>query len=250
MIQTDEHHPPDDVLLAAGLGESCGSTTDREHLARCAPCLDRSRRLADDQLAIGELLTLMDHELPADAGAPPVLSRQGRMRRVVAVAGGGILLAIAAAASVIPGSPVRRWLSGDVADAPTPSVVSSPVAPSIVAATPAASGIAVAATPKLRVELKRSQPGGTMELVRSDGADVAFQSEGGAPAYAVASDRVIIDNQVPADLYRLVLPAGVRNVQVSVAGVVLLRWPEDSARFTVSLHPLRASIPLRTGSPR
>ncbi|MES2305793.1 MAG: Ig-like domain-containing protein [Gemmatimonadota bacterium] len=250
MIQTDERHPPDEVLLAAGLGESSGSTLDADHLARCARCHDRSRQLADDQLAVGELLTLLDNPIPAGAEHPPVAQRPGRVRRVVAVSGGGILLAIAAAAAVIPGSPLRQWLGRDAAPQAREIRSSPPVTPAIVSRSPAASGIAVAAHPSLRVEFTRSQGGGVVELVRSEGNDIAFHSEGGVTAYAVATDQVIIDNQVPAERYRIELPAGVQRVQVAAAGVVLLRWPEDSVRFTVSLHPLRASIPLRHGAAR
>ena len=86
-----------------------------------------------------------------------------------------------------------------------------------------------------------------MEITRTDSGDVTFRSRGGAAAYAVAENRVAIDNRVPAEIYLIDVPRSVQQLRIRVASHTLMRWPEDSAKYALPNDPRRAR--LRFGTP-
>lgn len=238
MTQPEQTHPGEADLLAAIHREDVAGSGIREHIAQCERCAERTQLLSDEDLAVAALLRVLDHPAPvALPGLPLARLRRGRLRRAMLVAGPGALLAIAAAAAVLPRSPVRQWMHrGNAAAAVAPS------ATTIESAAPLASAIAVVAPKSLVVEFRREQLSGVIELSRSSGTDVGFRSRGGTTAYQVAAGRVVIDNQVAAEAYLIDLPATVQEIQILVDHRLLMRWPADSSRFAVSQHPQLARV--------
>jgi hypothetical protein len=249
--QTDPEHPTDELLLALIHEQPVDDAAAiRGHMMACQVCDARSRELSVNDATIDALLAALDHPLAARRGT--FVSRNGwRLRRAALVAGATATMA-AAAAAVVPGSPLHRWIADRSAAAATSAPVHAAASAAPVAATaaaageaPLASGIAIPAAPTLIVAFRREQQGGAVEIARTAaGGDVSFRSRGGVTAYDVADGQVSIDNQAPADLYLIDIPATVRTVRIRVAGRTLVRWPEDSAKLVSAADPQRARVVL------
>lgn len=252
--QTDRGHPPDELLLALVHQQTFDEAIAiRAHVMSCAACSGRLHELSAGEIAIAALLETLDHA-PAAAGAraPFGARNAARLRRIVLVAGSAATL-VAAAAAVVPNSPLRRWLAGHPRpELPTPGTRPTPPAPQPAAAPvalPLASGIAIPAPATLVVVFRHDQPSGVVEITRTDSGDVTFRSRGGAAAYAVAEHRVTIDNRVPAEVYLIDVPRSVQQVRIRVASRTLMRWPEDSAKYTLPNEPHRARLRFGTADP-
>lgn len=242
--QTESTHPSDALLLATIHAEPVdGLAAIHAHARECTQCATRQRILADDDAMIGALLAELDD--PPRAADQPRFTLRSRRRwahRGLRIAGAAATLAVAAAALVVPASPVHRWIFHGV-DTPSrdPGTTASPPAAAV------ASGIAVPASRSLVIVLRREQTHGAIEITRTATGDVTFRSRGGNTAYQVASGQVSIDNQVPADEYQINIPRSVQQLRILIGTRVLLRWPEDSARRVSATRPGQLHIPLDNG---
>ncbi len=245
--QTESRHPTDELLLALIHEQSFDDAAAiREHVATCAVCSARTRELAANDAVIAELLGSLDHPLP-QAVVPYNARRSGLLRRAALVAGALATMA-GAAAALVPSSPLHQWIVARATPGATApqSTVAAPgeATPAVTTTSEAAmaSGIAIGAPATLDVEFRREQQGGTIEIARSALGDVTFRSRGGTTAYEVAENRVAIDNQAPAEVYLINIPAAVQHVRIHVGTRTLIRWPEDSARFVLPTDPHRARV--------
>ena len=242
--QTEPGHPSDALLLATIHAESVADLAAiRAHASGCAQCTARRRMLADDDAAIGALLAELDD--PSGAAHPPRLIRRSSrrwLRRGLRIAGAAATVAVAAAAFVVPASPLHRLVTARV-EAPPAQNGPAAFRPSAAAA----SGIAVPASRSLIVVFRHEQSRGTVAITRTDTGDITFRSHGGTAAYQVAASRVSIDNQVAADEYQIDVPRSVQQLRIVVGTRVLLRWPEDSAQrvAVTQAGPLRISLAAR-----
>jgi hypothetical protein len=249
--QIDPRHPADELLLALIHEQSFNDAAAiRGHLSVCAACVERSNELAANDATIASLLASLDHPLQ-----PAALSFTGRhaglIRRAALVAGAVATMA-GAAAALVPSSPLHKWIvagsapaAASKASATTPSIDSTVPATAGTAETPLASGIAVPAKSVLVIEFRREQDHGVVEINRSADGDVVFRSRGGTTAYDVAEGRVSIDNQTPADVYLIDAPVNVHQIRIKVGSRTVIRWPEDSAKYTLSTDSHRARVELR-----
>jgi len=117
-------HPDDGHLVAwlDGELEPGDGSGVREHVAGCAECRSRAEVLRGASAVFSRAVLVLDDQATglADPGPLPVaaaLSDVGRhrLRRTgwsLARAAGLILVAVGAAAALVPGSPVRDWLEG------------------------------------------------------------------------------------------------------------------------------------------
>ena len=246
MTQTDMIHPADETLLAL-LHEQPVENAEatRSHVTACDDCASRWRQLSADDDAVAGLLGVLDHPVPAvRAGSTLSLRQRHRLRRALLIAGSAATLAVAAAATVVPVSPLHQWIHDAVTGRVVPNDAPRPLSPPPAAPAALASGIAIPATRRLVVVFRREPTSGVVEIARSDTGDVTFRSRGGTTAYAVASNHVSIDNQAPAVAYFIGIPPAVQQVRILVGSRVLLRWPEDSARVALPEQSVRARIVL------
>jgi len=227
MASQTEGHPSDATLLAVIHGEPVGDLVAiRAHAGECTQCTARQRTMAEDDAMIEALLAELDD--PLRSGDQPrfeAKSRHSWVQRGIRVAAAAATLAVAAAALVVPASPLHQWVFRETGT-PTrgPVVATSPQAAAV------ASGIAVPASRSLVIVLRHEQRQGALEIRWTAVGDVTFRSRGGIAAYQVASGQVTIDNQVAADAYQIDIPRSVQHLRILVGTRVLLRWPEDSAR--------------------
>ncbi len=243
--QTETTHPSDALLLATIHAEPVDELAAvRAHARECAQCTARQRSLADDDAMTGALLGELD-DPPRTADQPRFVRRSSRrwVRRGLRVGGAAATLAVAAAALVVPASPLHRLVSRGI-DAPSPNSIPAAVP---AAAPAAASGIAVPASRSLVVVFRHEQSQGAVDITRTGTGDITFRSHGGNAAYQVAADQVSIDNSFPADAYQIDIPRGVQQVRILVGTRVLLRWPEDSAHRVGTSQPGPLHIPLAAG---
>lgn len=247
--QTNPEHPTDELLIALVHEQSFDDAAAiRGHVAACAACTARSRDLAANDAVVAALLASLDHPL-ARARRSFNVRNARRFRRAALVAGALATMA-GAAAALVPSSPLHRWIAARVAPEPvvrTSEPATSPLAQATAPVTEGAlaSGIAIPAQATLLIEFRREQQTGTVEIGRSAVSDVVFRSRGGTTAYEVAEGRVSIDNQTPAETYLIEIPATVRQVRIRVGTRTLIRWPEDSVKFSLPNEPRLARLDLR-----
>lgn len=242
--QTETTHPSDALLLATIHAEPvAGLAAVRAHAHECTQCTTRQRILADDDAMISALLAELDDQ-PRTADQPRFTQRSQRwwVHRGLRIAGAAATLAVAAAAVVVPVSPVHRWAFQRIA-APLPNAGTAVSPP----AAAVASGIAVPASRSLVIVFRHEQAHGAVEITRTATGDITFRSRGGNTAYQVAADQVTIDNQVPADEYQISVPRSVQQLRIVAGTRVLLRWPKDSARRLSATQPGQLHIPLDAG---
>jgi hypothetical protein len=248
--QIDGAHPSDETLLALVHRQPVEElAVVRAHIDACGACAERLSALTTQDESISELLGALDHPLAPMLVRDSFLPRRGALlRRAMLVAGSAATVAVAAAA-MVPSSPLHRWLVQRAA--PTTMAGATTVAPAPGAAAdlgatsaPLASGIAVPAAPTMLIAFRNEQQSGTIEITRTPSGDVGFRSRGGTTAYAVTENQVAIDNQVPATTYLIDIPVAVHAVRIRMGDRTLVRWPEDSARYTTPGHPdqLRFSL--------
>ena len=247
MNRTDGGHPTDEVLLAVAHGEHAGAAEAEAHLASCAICAGRLAALANDDHEVAALLGAIDHPVPSVAFEPVRRARALRRGLLTTAATAGLAVA---AAALVPSSPLHQLIVGR----PTPasSADTAAVPPTVAAgATPAqpiplASGIAVPPSPgELLVVFGHDPDSGVIEVGRATTGDIAFRSRGGRTGYQVETDRIVIDNQAPAETYYIDVPPGSHRLLVESGDRVLLRWPDDSARRAAPGGTALARVPLR-----
>lgn len=220
----------------------------RSHVAECDACAGRWRDLAEADAAVAALLHELDHPLPSDNATTWLRARPHRLRRALLTAAAAVTLTVAAAATIVPSSPLRRWIN-DRRDVPPARAIQPDSSASATAVTPLASGIAIHAPRNLTVVFRREQNTGVIEIARSRSGEVTFRSRGGFTAYELAVGQVSIDNRVPADAYLIDLPPAVQRLRILVGDRVLLRWPEDSARVMVTQDSQRVRVVLDLSRP-
>ena len=232
MTLTDAAHPADSGLLAALQHSSLpDAPAIRQHVAGCDQCTARWHELDREDAAVAVLLRELDHPLPADDVLPWSQMRPRRFRRALLTGAAAATLAVAAAAAIIPASPLHRWMTRRHDDV-LPRGLPLRAPKSAVPSTPLASGLSIHAPRSLTVIFRHDQATGVIEITRSNSSDVTFRSRGGTTAYRLGAGEVSIDNQAPAQSYLIDLPASVQRVRIVVGRRAVLRWPEDSVSLT------------------
>ncbi len=235
-------HPSDAALLAWIHGElGAGATAEvRDHVGRCDACDRRAREVREDDAGVDRLLRVLDHPVPA-LRPPASLAPRRRLSRSVLAASLGLLVA-GAAAAMVPGTPVHRWihdrLLSSPAPAPAPRRVSPPAVPP---PAQAAGGVEVPVSPRLTVAFGAEEPGGVLTVTVADRPDVSLKAYGGAVAYQVGAGKIVVDNRRPAGRYALELPASVRRLAVVLDGRTI--YDSDGSTPGTSGHD---TIPLST----
>jgi hypothetical protein len=233
MTHLDEAH-----LLAIRDGDPGEHAQGEQHLAGCAPCRDALQRLRDRSAAIAQALNSLDvvHDV-ADArarvrqrvtegasgttGAIP-LTHRGRFWSTGLSRAAGILLVTAAAASALPGSPLRTWVSELIGPNEEAAVSGAPsaLAPDDVVAGGETAGVRLAlVSGPLRVSLSEVAPGSELRVQWVSGAEAAVFAPVGS-RFTSAEGR--IEAAVTPGPVRVELPRGLVPVSLEVNGRIYL----------------------------
>lgn len=240
-------HLPEEALIALRDGVEGRSADDveaRRHLGSCATCRDALQALQGRASAVSEALGTLDTGWDVEAARahvrarvaeatasragtsplPAAARRRARFTMASLSRAAGILLVTAAAASALPGSPVRRWLSermggGEVA-ATAPTTEGAPAA--AMAAETTGVRLSVAGGP-LRVVLRDVAPGTELRVVLVPGTEAAVFAPAGS-RFTSAEGRV--EARVTPGEVRVELPRGVDPVSLEVGGRIYLRSTE------------------------
>jgi hypothetical protein len=219
------------------------------HLARCDECTKLIGSLRDADRNAASLLTSLD--VPAPATPVESIVRAAKREQRSSVFGGrraaaivAFLLVAAAAAAAIPASPVHRFLAGFVWGGGTQVNVKLGRAPaSAPALTPAVSFV-TEPNSSLEVAFGGNGVGGDLDVRVVDGDEVSLSSPGAGATYRVASNRIAVEQSVPAE-FQLQVPRSLRELRVRVGGsVVFDRRPtiaDASSSFTIRLAASHAS---------
>jgi anti-sigma factor RsiW len=234
-------HPSEAALLALLHGElpPPEASAARVHLAECGECAAGANELRRSDDEIGRLLGVLDHPMPRLA--PPAAVPHGRSFRRAAIAAAAALFAAGVAAAAVPGTPLHRWIQARLEVPREP--VSPPAAAAVRAALPqqAAGGIEVPASSVLTVSFTEPQRRGLLTVSVADRPIVTLRAFGGAVAYQVGDQKIVVDNRRPAERYALEIPAGLRQLTVMLGGRVIYRSDArprgTSPGDTISLSP-------------
>jgi hypothetical protein len=223
-------HPTESDLQALADGELSATRQAPvlRHVETCAACADRLRRLAGEEAAIAASLRLLDHSVP-ELSVATVLERARRrpsLRRPLMAAGLSALFAAAAAAAVIPGSPLNLYLGrvvGGWRQAP-PTVTPRPAQPDH----PQPRGVAFVPGPEVEIVFGRSQPGGAIRLSLGASPTVRVTGTDPSASYALEPARVTVDNPSADGTYEIQIPRTLRHARVRVEGRVVFEKTGDT----------------------
>lgn len=224
-------------LLAIRDGSSGDDAEGEQHLAGCAPCREALQGLRDRSASIAHALSSLDvvHDVAdararvrqrvtegaAAAGAIP-LKRSRRFWGSGFSRAAGILLVTATAASALPGSPVRTWVSELIGSSEEAAVSGAPsaLAPGEVAAGGETAGVRLAlVSGPLRVSLFDVAPGSELRVQWVSGAEAAVFAPVGS-RFTSAEGR--IEAAVMPGAVRVELPRGLVPVSLEVNGRIYL----------------------------
>jgi anti-sigma factor RsiW len=234
-------HPSEATLLALLHAElaPAEAAAARVHLAECGECVAGADALRRSDDEISRLLGVLDHPMPRLN--PPAAEPSGRPVRRAAIAAALALLVAGAAAAAVPGTALHRWIQARLEVPREP--VSRPAVHPVGGALPeqVAGGIEVPASSALTVSFTQPQRRGLLTVSVADRPVVTLRAFGGAVAYQIGDQKIVVDNRRPAERYALEIPAGVRRLTVMLGGRVIYHSDTRpgglSAGDTISLSP-------------
>lgn len=238
-------HPTEAELLALIDDELEPGRTEalRAHLVACPACAAEEadlRSLLDrNRASLGSL----DRD-PRPATADDVLERARRRsaprkttNRLLRAAAVAFLVATAAVAAALPGSPVRdaavRLVEG----------LRGPTAPEAPAASDSPAVVAVRPGERLVVAFEERQSAGTIDVVLEPTATARVEASGGGVSFSVADDSIAVGNAGASVSYVVTLPAAIASAEVRVGGVTVFRKDGDRVEAAGPVADGRASIP-------
>lgn len=194
----------------------------RPHIEGCEDCARRVRSLRRRHEEIAEWLRLLDHQPPAlavETLMAPAQSKRAMPHSLIA-AGLSALFAAAAAAAVIPGTPVNRYVGRVLASwrqAPAAAPQRPPPrAGASESGVSEPSGVAFVPASDFEVVFEHSQSKGDIRIALRENASVRISSSEGSVAYALDPARVTIDNGDSGGSYEILIPRDAGKVRVRV----------------------------------
>jgi anti-sigma factor RsiW len=223
-VTPPDGHPSDAELQSLGDGELAAADERRlrRHLEGCGACAARHRGLQLAGRRIGDWLRLLDHPAPAvdaetvarRAGGPLRPARPGLLAAAVAT----VLLAAVAAAAIVPGSPLRRFVASVLEE---PSPAEAPPRQEPASRPPPASGVSFVPEPDLEVVFLRSQPEGAIRISLAETPEVRVRVVGGSAAYDLDPARLVVNNEGEDGTYEVRLPRDLPRVRVRIGDRVV-----------------------------
>lgn len=233
-------HLVEGSLIALRDGAEAVDPEARIHLASCAACQEALAELRARASVVSAALDALDSGWDLEqararvrervargsaerAGGLTMVGRRSSTAMWTMSRAAGILLVTAAAASALPGSPVRRWLSeraggGVAATAPA---VEGARATAAAAAAAESTGVRLSVpSGSLRLVLRDVVPGSQVRVVLVAGTEAAVFAPAGS-RFTSASGRV--EARVTPGEVRVELPLGVDPVSLEVGGRIYLR---------------------------
>ncbi len=193
----------------------------RDHLASCAACVSALEAAQREDKEIAELLGLLDHPVPqADAQRLARRARRQPSRRTL-VAASLAFLVVAAAASAMPGSPVKAWFARVFAGA-EPSAEPT-IAEGVGPTATQPSGVSVLPGERFELVFEAFQDSGLVRITLSDQAEVSVQAESPEVGYSVEPRRVRVLNAGSKTNYAVALPRDAGSIIIRIADMIVLQ---------------------------
>jgi anti-sigma factor RsiW len=232
-------HPTEATLLALVHGELAGDPAAEveTHLDTCPSCQESFARLRAGDTEVADLLSMLDHSMPRLKPPQAAVQRQ-RLRPAILAASLALLIAGAAAAAV-PGMPLHHWIWQHLAPAAEPQIHRDAAPVPAPVPKQAASGIEVPVSGGLTIAFTAPEQGGTLIVGSASRPDLSLRAYGGAVAYRVGAERILVENRGPAAHYVLEVPNHLQRLTVLLGSRVIYQSANGrrdlSSRDTVSL---------------
>lgn len=221
-----------------------------DHMTGCQPCSRRLEAARQEDQEIERLFSLVDHPLPEISVEGVIYRAHRRGRRTyIAAAAGIVLFVLAAAASAMPGSPLRSWLVGLVGEGRE-----TPAQGGQGPATGAPGGISVIPTGEFELVFEAVQEVGVLRITLTDQSELAVRAIGEGPSYSLAPEHVRVENAGSTADYEITLPRSAGHVRIRVADAVVLvsrdgsiateAVQDDAGRYIMSFTDLPPRQPI------
>jgi hypothetical protein len=199
-------------LLSGELSEGEKAVV-REHLAQCEACASAFEAAQREDIEIARLLESLDHRVPdVDPGQ---LARRAsrRVPRPQLVAAGIALLIAAGAATAMPGSPVRSWLSR-VIDGLGGTGTALPGQEQVGATEQPPAGVSVVPTAEFALAFEAVQETGRIRITLESQPEVAVRSDSEGVGFSVEPLGVRVLNAGSQANYEIVIPIDAESVVI------------------------------------
>lgn len=239
-------HPSEAELLALidGELEPDESAATRAHLASCEVCESVRVELEALVEANREALAALDPgEAPATT-ADRIIERGGGsalsagVARYLRAASIAFLLAAAAVAAALPGSPFRE-AAVRLVEGLRPGTGPEGTRPTALPR----SGVAVEPAGQLVIVFTTGQAAGTIEIALESTSTARIEASDAAVSFSVASDSIAVDNAGSSGSYAVVLPDELAGAEVRVGPVTVFRKDGDGIRALGPVRDRRVTIP-------
>lgn len=211
----------------------------RAHLAACAECASRKSDLEALLATNRDALASLERKDPPTTTADEIvaIARRGRnaeaspaSRRFLRAASIALLVATAAVAAAMPGSPFR--------DAAVRLVENlRPVGePDSTPGIPPTAGVALQPSDRLVVVFASGQVAGAVEIALVPTSTARVETSDQDVSFSVANDSIAVDNQGSTASYVVTVPEGLSSFEVRVGGATVFR---KSGTTVDALRPMR-----------
>jgi hypothetical protein len=207
-------HPDIEQIQRFLHGQLAASSANavESHIEECQDCRIRVHSAQREESEIHALLGQLDHELPVvNAGSVMVRTTPGRPAAWRWAAAILLTLSAAAAAYLVPGSPIGallyEWLHRSDSQQPAP-------APVIPAPGETSAGIALSPGQNLVIIFAATQTSGTADISFSESGDVHVSTTSGAARFESDEDVLRIDNAGPTATFEIVIPQSAPRIEI------------------------------------
>jgi hypothetical protein len=209
-------HPDVEQIQRFLHGELAVSSANgvQSHLEECEDCRIRVESAEREESDIDALLGRLDHELPV-VNAHSVMVRTTPSRPAAWRWAAAILLTMSAAAAayLVPGSPIRALVQ--VLLHPSDSQQPAP-APVVPAPGETSAGIAVPPGQNLVIIFAATQTSGTANISFIEDGDVHVSASSGAARFESDEDVLRIDNAGSTATFEIVIPQNAPRIEIRI----------------------------------
>ncbi|UCF21172.1 MAG: zf-HC2 domain-containing protein [Gemmatimonadota bacterium] len=191
----------------------------RDHLASCSQCKSAFAAAQQEDLEIARLLSSLDHSIPEADPARLALRARRRALRPRLAAAGIALLIVAGAASAMPGSPLRSWLSRFATGQGNETVL--PGAEQDLPSAQAPAGVSVSATAQFELTFDAVQDAGVIRITQVQQADVVIQADSEGVGFSVEPRGVRVMNSGSVANYEVSVPVAAGTVVIRVGETIV-----------------------------
>ncbi|HSJ65843.1 MAG TPA: zf-HC2 domain-containing protein [Gemmatimonadaceae bacterium] len=209
----------------------------RSHVAECDACRVHVERTMEEWREIEARLGAIDHAPPAVVVTDIITPRgAARFPRLRVAAGIVLALAVAGAVYAVPAVILPRWFPEPASVEDEGTRNRSEGLPTTAPDTPQA-GIAVQPGEALRLDVATTGSSGSLEVRRTDGAEVRVRAPIGAATFATEERRLLVTVAREGTTIEIEIPRTASRIEIRVDQRVVFRAADGSSDPAFDAEP-------------